>query len=171
MNLLGHSAIGLLTPPGTGPIAAILRPTWTFGNWVYYTIKGDYETRKIHSPRVMFLSSLPLPTYPIPFSGISNGAYMTSIMEENPQIGLAIGDRLVMGFSGKNLEELMQSTGSKPVIRQIARAYNAASENRIGAWVQKKILGNNTKQAHDVILSYLMKGAKKKSSLNVLDLH
>ena len=158
-NLAVHAVIGLGTPPYiAAPISAVLRPTWTLGNWCYYTFKGEYETRRIHSFRVMFVSALPLP---FPLSGFSNGAYLLSIMEENPIIGLAMNNNLVLEFTGKNLKEAMNAAGSKKFVRPMVKAYYGFSKIRFISWLQEKTMGKNTKMAHDVIWNYLMEGATK----------
>jgi len=158
-NLAVHAVIGLGTPPYiAAPISAVLRPTWTLGNWCYYTFKGEYETRRIHSFRVMFVSALPLP---FPLSGFSNGAYLLSIMEENPIIGLAMNNNLVLEFTGKNLREAMNAAGSKKFVRPMVKTYYGFSKIRFISWLQEKMMGKNTKMAHDVIWNYLMEGATK----------
>ncbi len=156
-NLAVHAVIGLGTPSYVAaPISAVLRPSWTLGNWFYYTFKGEFEKRRIHSFRVMFISALPLP---FPLSGISNGAYLLSIMEESPQIGLAMNNNLLLEFSGKSLEEAMKGLGAKKFLRPLVKSYNSFSRSRMIGWLQEKTMGRNTKKAHDVIVGYLMEGA------------
>ena len=161
-SLLIHAGIGIATPPNIGtPISSLLRPLWTMGNWIFYTMIHDYEKRRIHSFRVGVVSALPLPTFPVPLSVISNGAYILSVMEESPVIGIAIGDNLWREFTGRSLEDSMQNLGSKKGIKQMARAYEWISDMRPVEWVQQIVLGRNTKRAHDILLGYLMEGASK----------
>lgn len=158
-NLGVHSAIGLLTPPYIASLhSAAGRLAWTLANWGYYLVKGDSNRRKLHGWRVMLVSALPLP---LPFSVISNGAYLISIMEENPMIGLAIEDNLFREFAERGLEETLKTVGSKPVVKPLVKAYEAISHKPPIEWLQEKALGRNTKRAHDILLSYLMDGARR----------
>ena len=164
-NLLVHGAISLVTPPYIASLhSAAARLAWTVANWGYYTLNRDYDRRKIHNWRVMAVSGLPLGIFGLPISLIPAGAYLLSIMEENPKIGLAINDNLVREFMGKTLEEFMGDLGSKPIIKQGVLAYDWG--NRIlshvpGIGHRNALLGSNITQAHDILLSYAMKGATK----------
>jgi len=158
-NLGVHAGISIATPPylmwGVSPV---LRFSWTLGNWINYKIKGDHDKRKIHSPRVMATCILPLP---FPFSVIPAGAYLLSIYEENPRIGLAMNDNLLKEFKGKGLEEAMNGIGSNGFVKPFVKSYDWISHIKPVSWLQEKILGYNTKQAHDVLVGYLMEGARK----------
>ncbi len=167
MNTLVHAAISIITPPViASPISAGARLAWTIANWSYYTLTRDYDRRKIHNWRVMFVAGLPLGLFGYPLAFIPAGAYLLSIMEENPRIGLAINDNLVREFfKGMTLEEFMQGIGSKPVLKQFVIGYNAAYQGisyipgmRI---VPELVLGHNTQKAHDILLGYLMEGARR----------
>ena len=159
MNLLIHSTIGVATPPYVGtPYSSGARLAWTLANWVYYTAIGDYNKRRIHNWRVMFVGALPLP---FPLSFFSNGAYLLSIIEENLQIGLAINDSLLREFNGSSLEETMQLIGSKRIIKPIIRGYEALY-HVVPNQAQEMLLGPNTKKAHDILLGYLTEGVKPK---------
>ncbi|MBI2545048.1 MAG: hypothetical protein HYW22_00395 [Candidatus Aenigmarchaeota archaeon] len=84
-NLGLHCAIGIVTPTGIGaPISSALRFGWTAFNWTYYAMKGD-DKRKIHGPKVMFVSLVP---------GLGNFAYVIPIMEANQRIGKELGRQL-----------------------------------------------------------------------------
>jgi len=158
VHLAVHSVIGLTTPAYVMTLlSAILRPLWTIMNWFLCTFRGEYERRKIHSLRVILVSALPLP---FPLSGISNGAYLLSIIEESPQIGLAMNDNLLREFTGKSLHDTMAGIGKKRILRNMVRGYNAFSHWRPIFWLQEKCMGKNTKKAHDVLLGYLMIGAQ-----------
>lgn len=157
VNLGIHAAFGLATPPGLGLLSSVLRPAWTAGNWFYCTFKGDRRKRRIHSPRVMLVSAL---YAEFPLSGIPTGAYLLSIMEESPNIGLAITDNMLAGFTGRSLEEVLGRIGSG-ALRPLVRGYSAVSETRLASGLQGALLGRNTKTAHDALLGYLMNGAHK----------
>ena len=146
--------IGLGTPPYVAtPISAVLRPTWTAANWVYHTVKHeDPRKRRVHSFRVMLMSALPLP---FPLSGVSNGAYLLSIMEESPEIGLAMADNLVMEFTGRGLRPVMRSIGSYILVKPFVQAYRVVSSCSVMGWLQRVALGRNPKKAHDTLLGYL----------------
>lgn len=158
-NLAVHTVISLATPPyimfGVSPI---LRAGWTIGNWGYYTIKRDYDKRRVHNLRVMIVASLPLQ---FPLSVIPAGAYLLPMMEENPQIGLAINDNLSRQFTGKSLEEVMYRIGSNRFFKPFVISYDYISRIRPVSWLQEKIIGYNTKIAHDILLEYFMEGARK----------
>jgi len=155
-NLLMHLATGIITPTGVGAvIASGARLGWTLANFSYYSLTHNYDRRRIHNEKVMLFTLFPV---------VGNFAYLISIAEENPQIGLAIADNIMKELKGISLEEWIRYVSSKNIFRQGVMAYGKAYEAISHIEYIRKLpdlfLVPNSKMAHDVLLDYAIKGAR-----------